>query len=137
MQDDAATCPLVLFDGVCSLCNGAVDFIIRHDQRGDIAFASLQSDVGRDAMVRTGHDPDALDTMVLVDGDGFWTRSDAALRIAGHMGGAWRVALALRIVPRFVRDAVYRVVARNRYRWFGKRESCRLPTPEEREGILG
>ncbi len=137
MQDDAATCPLVLFDGVCSLCNGAVDFIIRHDQRGDIAFASLQSDVGRDAMVRTGHDPDALDTMVLVDGDGFWTRSDAALRIAGHMGGSWRVALALRIVPRFVRDAVYRVVARNRYRWFGKRESCRLPTPEERERILG
>lgn len=137
MQDDTKMRPLVLFDGVCSLCNGAVDFIIRHDRRGDIAFASLQSDVGREAMVGTGHDPDALDTMVLVDGDGFWTRSDAALRIAGHMGGAWRLALALRIVPRFVRDAVYRVVARNRYRWFGKRESCRLPTLEERERILG
>lgn len=137
MPAESADHPLVLFDGVCSLCNGAVDFIIRHDRRGDLRFASLQSDVGRDTMIRAERDIETMDTMILVDEDGVWDRSDAALRIAGHMGGVWRVALAFRLIPRMIRDAVYRMIARNRYRWFGKRTSCRLPTENEAARILG
>ena len=129
--------PIVLFDGVCNLCNGSVQFIIRHDRQGRFRFASLQSPVGQDLQTRFGMDPGRLDSVLLVEGDRWYKESDAALRIACGMSGAWKALAVLRVIPRPIRDAVYRLIARNRYRWFGKQETCWLPTPELRGRFLG
>lgn len=132
-DDDRA---VVLFDGVCNLCNGSVQFILKRDPHGRFRFASLQSDAGRGLLHAHGLPADALESVVLVEDGRAWTRSDAALRIARGLSGGWRAAGVLRVVPRPLRDAVYGLVARNRYRWFGKRESCMIPTPEWRARFL-
>lgn len=124
---------VVMFDGVCSLCNGFVDFVMRHDPRGRFAFASLQSEPARTHLEAHGRKADALlDTVVLADRDGLHERSTAALRVLRGLRAPWPLLYGLVVVPRPVRDAVYGYVAAHRYRWFGKREACRLPTPEER-----
>ncbi len=128
--------PVVLFDGVCNLCNGAVDFILRHDRSGDLLLASLQSDEAGPLLAQADLPPDYLDSLVLVEGNRWYTRSDAALEIARRMGGAWKLAVAFKILPRFLRDGIYDWIARNRYRWFGKRDSCRVPTEAERRRFL-
>lgn len=128
---------IILFDGVCNLCNGLVQFILKRDPRRRFRFASLQSDVGRELMARHGLDPDRLDTVVLLRDGRAHTRSDAAIRILSSLqGGAWRLLRALLIVPRFLRDPVYNLVGRNRYRWFGQQDQCMLPTPENRQRFL-
>jgi predicted DCC family thiol-disulfide oxidoreductase YuxK len=129
--------PIVLFDGVCNLCNGAVQLILRHDPAGRFRFASLQSPAGEALQTRLGIDPEALDSIVLIEGERWYRESDAALRIASQMSGAWRALGVLRAIPRPLRDPVYRWIARNRYRWFGKQETCWLPTPELRGRFLG
>lgn len=124
---------VVLFDGVCSLCNGVVDVIIRRDARQRFAFASLQSAEAQAYFERRGRSADSLlDTVVLLDADGMYEKSDAALRIARDLGAPFSWLYPLIVVPRPIRDAVYRFVADHRYRWFGTRETCRLPSPEER-----
>lgn len=129
--------PIVLFDGHCNLCNGAVDFLIRRDRRGTLRFASLQSDLGRALAARAGLDPDVLSTFVLVDGSRTYVRSTAALRAAAALRMPWPLLGVLRLVPRVLRDAVYDWVARNRIRWFGRKETCRLPSPEEAARFVG
>jgi predicted DCC family thiol-disulfide oxidoreductase YuxK len=123
--------PLMLFDGVCNLCNAAVQWVIERDARGQIRFASLQSEAGRQALREAlGDGAGRLpDSFVLIDAHGVHSESSAALAVAGHLGWPYRLLTGTRIVPRFVRDAVYRLVARNRYRWFGRRDTCMLPTP--------
>lgn len=128
--------PIVLFDGVCNLCNGSVQFLIKRDRQARLRFASLQSDTGQKLQADLGMDPQALDSVVLVEGDRWYKESDAALRIARNLPGPWKLLAAFRIVPRPLRDAVYRLIARNRYRWFGKAETCWLPTPELRSRFL-
>ncbi|MBM4385176.1 MAG: thiol-disulfide oxidoreductase DCC family protein [Deltaproteobacteria bacterium] len=128
--------PILLFDGVCNLCNGTVQWVIAHDPEARIRFASLQSEAGRALVAKHGLPPDAMDTVVLVDGERHWVKSSAALEVLGRVGGAWRLAALLRFVPRPLRDAVYDVVARNRYGWWGKREECWVPTPELRARFL-
>ena len=128
---------VVLFDGVCNLCNGSVQFIIRRDPAGRFRFASLQSEAGQALLRRHGLDPDDLSSVILVEDGRAYARSDAALRVARGLSGAWRAAGALRVVPRPLRDLVYGWVARNRYRWFGRREACMVPTPELRGRFLG
>lgn len=122
--------PVLFFDGVCNLCNGAVQFIIRHDKAGRIRFASLQSAVGQEAAaaVRKQHGM-VPDSLIFLEQGQYFVLSDAALRVAAYLDGGWRLLRRLRAIPRPVRDAVYRFVARNRYRWFGKRESCMMPAP--------
>jgi predicted DCC family thiol-disulfide oxidoreductase YuxK len=122
--------PILLFDGVCNLCSGAVQFVIRHDREGCFRFAALQSETGRRLLVEHGLPPDALDTFVLVVGPRAFVRSDAALETARRLSGAWRWLALLAWVPRPIRDLAYGVVVRNRYRWFGRRESCMVPTPD-------
>lgn len=118
---------IILFDGVCTLCNGWVDFVMRHDRRARFRFAPLQSAIGRRLA-----GPDAGASIVLV-GDGYRVdQSTAVLTILSGLGGPWTVFRMLFLVPRPLRDACYRIVAANRYRWFGRRETCRLPTPGER-----
>jgi predicted DCC family thiol-disulfide oxidoreductase YuxK len=131
------THPIVLFDGVCNLCSGSVQFILRRDPAGTFRFASLQSDLAQRLLTERGLDPKALDSVVVVDGDRFYRESDAALRVARDLKGAWKALTVFRLIPRPIRDWAYRLIARNRYSWFGKAETCWLPTPELRERFLG
>jgi predicted DCC family thiol-disulfide oxidoreductase YuxK len=128
--DNAA--PVVMyFDGVCNLCNRAVDFFMRHDRHGRLRFAPLQGATARENGIARP-DVTSFDTIVIADGTRRWDRSDAVLHAATLLGGAWRLAAVLRIVPRPLRDLVYRAVAASRFRIFGRRSTCRLPTPQER-----
>jgi predicted DCC family thiol-disulfide oxidoreductase YuxK len=127
---DAPAGPLILFDGVCNLCNAAVQWVIERDRRGVFRFGALQSEAGRAALRGAGTAQDLPDSIALIDGAGTHTRSDAALRIARNLGFPWSLAALARAVPRPLRDAVYSWVARHRYRWFGRRDSCMVPTPE-------
>jgi predicted DCC family thiol-disulfide oxidoreductase YuxK len=131
-----ATHPTLLFDGVCNLCSGSVQFILKRDTRGRFRFASLQSEAGRRLMAGHGLDPDALSSVVLIEDGRAYQESTAALRIARHLPGAWKLLRVFTVIPRPLRDAAYRLIARNRYRWFGKTEACWLPTPELRARFL-
>jgi predicted DCC family thiol-disulfide oxidoreductase YuxK len=127
---------VLLFDGVCNLCNASVNFVIDRDPRGRLRFASLQSRSGQELLQRHGLSTSDFDTMVLVEGDRYFTRSTAGLRVARRLKWPWPLLYALVIVPRPVRDWFYQIVARNRYRWFGQSEACRVPTPELRNRFL-
>ena len=130
------TAPILLFDGVCNLCNASVQWVIRHDVRGDFRFASLQSEAGQALLRQHGLPTDHLDTVVLIDGGKALLRSDVPLRIVKKIGGWWPALAVFGIVPRPIRDTVYDWVAKNRYRWFGRRESCMMPTPELKSRFL-
>ncbi len=128
---------IVLFDGVCNFCNRSVNWIIRRDRRGYFRFAALQSDVGADIQRQYGLDPDVLDTLVLIERGRAYTKSTAGLRIVRLMRRSpWAALYALIAVPRPVRDFAYDWFARRRYRWFGKRDECIVPSPEVRERFL-
>ena len=128
--------PILLFDGVCNLCNASVQWILTRDPRGKFRFAALQSETGQVLLQRFGLDQAHFDSVVLVEGDRIFLHSDAPLEIARRLGGFWTLAYGLKIIPRFLRDAVYNWIARNRYRWFGRREACMLPRPEWKERFL-
>ena len=127
---------LILFDGVCNLCNGAVNFIIDRDPDGYFRFAPLQSDVAQEHLAGTPAAGTTLDTIVLVENGTPYMRSTAALRIARRLTAPWPLLALFLAVPRPLRDAVYNGIARNRYDWFGRRDQCRLPTPELKARFL-
>ena len=120
--------PVMLFDGVCNLCNALAQFLIRQDPEARLLLGSLQSEAGRQLLRKAGLAPDSLDTFVLLDGDQVYTQSTAVLEVCRRLGRGWRLLTPLLHIPRPVRDALYRWVARNRYRWFGKRTHCMVPT---------
>lgn len=128
--------PVLLFDGVCNLCNASVQWVIRHDPQGKIRFASLQSGAGQQLLAQHGLPTTDFDSVVMIENGKALTRSDVPLRILELLGGRWRWAAPLRWVPKPLRDAVYKVVAKNRYRWFGRRVSCMLPTKELKARFL-
>jgi len=121
---------IILFDGVCNLCNGLVQFIIKRDPHAWFRFASLQSEAGRNLLQRFKLDPDSLHSIVVIDEDQAFERSEAAFRIIKRLGAPWKFLGVLKILPKFICDAFYNFIATNRYRIFGKRESCMIPTPE-------
>lgn len=121
---------IILFDGVCNLCNGFVQFMIKHDSKRRFRYASLQSETGQSLLKSVGFPADEIDTVVLIEAGTGYTRSDVALRVARRLGGFWPLFTVFYIIPRPIRNAVYNWIARNRYRWFGKREACMVPTPE-------
>ncbi|KKK36774.1 thiol-disulfide oxidoreductase [Mesobacillus campisalis] len=127
--------PVVLFDGECNFCDASVQFIIQRDPKGVFHFASLQSDAGEE-LARKHHIRDDVDSMVLIEGDKVYYKSAAALRISRHLKGAWKLLYGLMIIPAPVRNAAYDVIAKNRYKWFGKKESCMLPPPSVRKRFL-
>lgn len=128
--------PVLLFDGVCNLCNSSVQFIIERDPRAHFRFASLQSEEGQALLNRFEDRPADLSSVVLVQDGQLYSRSDAALRVARQLGRGWPLLYALIVVPRPIRDAVYNWIARNRYRWFGKKEACMIPSPDLKSRFL-
>lgn len=130
MSDSPNRPPLLLFDGVCNLCHGAVQWILKRDHKERFRFAALQSQAGREAMVEAGHEGPVPDSVVVIDGGRIYERSSAALRVASLLGFPWRLLMIFWVIPRPFRDTTYRWIARNRYRWFGKKDACPIPTPE-------
>lgn len=126
----------MLFDGVCNLCNSSVQFILKRDKKNQFLFGSLQGKTGQDYLSKFNLPPDTLNSFMLVEGDVLYSRSTGALRMLKHIGGPWSLLYAFIIVPKFIRDAVYTLIANNRYRWFGKQETCWLPTPALKEKFL-
>jgi len=127
---------VVLFDGVCNLCNSLVNWIIDHDKKNLFKFASLQSVYGQKRVAELGLSDNYLDTVILDDEGKGYSQSDAVLQVARHIGGFYSLAVVFFLVPRFIRDFIYQLVASNRYKWFGKQESCRIPTPELKSRFL-
>lgn len=127
---------IILFDGVCNLCNGAVDFIIKHDQKDQFKLAALQDDVGKSLLIRHSIPSSYIDSIILITKNGLLYKSDAALAIASKLGGLWQGFGIFRILPKSIRDNLYDWIAKNRYKWFGKENTCRLPTPAESAKFL-
>ncbi|RSK29222.1 thiol-disulfide oxidoreductase DCC family protein [Bacillus sp. HMF5848] len=122
--------PIILFDGVCNLCEGIVQFIIRHDKKAVFRFASLQSNIGRSLLKKHNLPVDDLDSFVLIVNNQAYIKSTAALKLALWLGGGWRLAYVGIMLPSVIRNRMYDFVARNRYKWFGRKQACMMPTPE-------
>lgn len=127
---------IILFDGVCNLCNGLVQFVIRHDKHSAFTFGSLQSGEGQALLREKGLPTDDFDSFVFLKGNKVYLKSTGALHVLKDLGGAWRVLYAFIIIPRPIRDFIYGVIAKNRYSFFGRRESCMLPTPDLQKRFL-
>jgi predicted DCC family thiol-disulfide oxidoreductase YuxK len=127
---------VIVFDGVCALCSRWVRFLLRFDQRGRYRFAAMQGAHGRALLQQHGLDPDDPLSFLLVKQGRAWSDTDAIVRVLAGLGGAWKAAHVLRVVPRGWRDRAYRALARNRYRWFGRHEQCFLPTPAQAARFL-
>lgn len=122
---------IILFDGVCNLCNGAIQFIIKRDRKDLFRYAALQSEIGEKLIQERSIDTSKVDSIILIEpGVAYYTKSDAALRIGQDFGGLWKGLGLFTWIPKLFRDALYDLVARNRYEWFGKKEQCMIPTPE-------
>lgn len=121
--------PIIIFDGICNLCNRSVQIVIKNDPAGKFMFASLQSEKGQQLLKKFSLPLNEFNSFILVKDDKVYTKSTGALKVAKQLKGGWWLLYGFIIVPKFIRDAVYNWVARNRYKWFGKREECMLPTP--------
>jgi predicted DCC family thiol-disulfide oxidoreductase YuxK len=128
---------IILFDGVCNLCNSSVDFIVKRDKKNIFKFASLQSPFGQAVLEKFNLPPQEFQSVLLIKNGKIFQKSSAGLEIARQISGFWFLLYSFIIVPSFIRDWVYDFIAQNRYHWFGKKETCRLPTPQERAKFLG
>jgi predicted DCC family thiol-disulfide oxidoreductase YuxK len=123
--------PVILFDGICNLCSGAVLFIIKHDPKHLFRFASLQSEFGQKIIKQFKIPPgEAMNSFILFENEKIYTRSTGALRVAKKLNGLWPLMYSFIIIPPFIRNAFYNLIASDRYKWFGKKEECWIPTPE-------
>lgn len=125
-----------MFDGVCNFCNFWVNFILDRDKKDHFKFAALQSEPGQKLLSKFNLSKTDFDTFILIDGESYFTKSTAALKIAGNLSGPIKIVNGLIILPRFFRDFIYTIIAKNRYNFFGKRDACRIPTKEERMKFL-
>lgn len=127
---------IILFDGVCNLCNSSVNFIIKHDAKEQFLFASLQSDAAKEILLQFSTKKLTLDSIILIDGKNIYEKSSAALQISKHLNGGYKLLYGFIIIPKFIRDWLYNIIAENRYKWFGKKEKCMIPTSEIRNRFL-
>jgi predicted DCC family thiol-disulfide oxidoreductase YuxK len=132
MQDH----PVILFDGVCNFCNTAINFIIKNDKKRIFRYAALQSETGQQLLQQHNLSTTNLDSFILVHEGKAYKKTQAAIVLYPLLGGGWKLMKGLAIFPRFIRDFFYDVIARNRYRWWGKKEACMIPTPEVRSLFL-
>ena len=126
----------ILFDGVCNFCNASINFMIDKDIKGIFKFAALQSEVGQELLKKFRLKTSDFDSIVAIEGDKVYQKSDAALEIARKMDGIWKIFYAFKIIPAFLRNPIYDLIARNRYRFFGRTDACRIPTPELKARFL-
>lgn len=128
---------IILFDGVCNLCNSTVQYVIKRDKRNVYRFAALQSEIGKKLVEERGIDSSQVDSIILIEpGVAYYTKSTAALKIARSFGGVWQLASVFEWIPEKIRDWVYDFIAKNRYKWYGKKEVCMVPSPENNERFL-
>ena len=128
---------IILFDGVCNLCNGAIQFVIKHDKKDVFRFVALQSKRGAQIKSQIGYENENLDSFILVDDENnYFIKSSAAIEIARNLGGIWIIFLVFKIIPTKFRDLIYNFIARNRYKWFGKNEHCMVPTDHLKSKFL-
>jgi predicted DCC family thiol-disulfide oxidoreductase YuxK len=127
---------VILFDGVCNLCNASIDFILKRDTKNQFLVGALQEEAGKKLLSRFEVQPEYLNSLVLIEGKEIYFRSTAALRIAKKLSGFWSLFYVFIILPTPVRDGIYDWIGKNRYRWFGRKNTCRLPTPEEKTKFL-
>ena len=128
--------PIILFDGICNLCNSVVQFVIKHDKKDLFRFASLQSETGKKLIEDLHLKIPLPDSFLLISGKEVYTRSTAALLVAKNLHGLLKWLYGFIIVPVFIRDAVYNIIAKNRYKWFGKKDQCMIPTTELQSKFL-
>ena len=128
--------PVILFDGVCNFCNYWVNFAIKRDKKKKLRFAPLQGEAAKKLLNQFGLDTSTFSSVILIDHGKAYTQSSAAFRICKYLDGGWRLVYGLMIIPKFIRDFLYNIIARNRYKWFGKRKECMVPTPEMIERFL-
>ncbi|NND87624.1 MAG: thiol-disulfide oxidoreductase DCC family protein [Flavobacteriaceae bacterium] len=121
---------IILFDGVCNLCNSSVLFVIKRDPKNHFRFAALQSEIGKKLLTKHQIDPENTDSIVLIEDERVFVKSTAALRIARHLSGGWPMISVFFLVPKFIRNWIYDLIAKNRYRWYGKKDQCMIPTKE-------
>jgi predicted DCC family thiol-disulfide oxidoreductase YuxK len=127
---------IVLFDGVCNLCNASVRFIIKRDRKNLFYFASLQGAAGQELLRNLNLETDQFNSFVLIEKSKVFVRSEAVLRVLKILGGSWKFLYAFIILPKFIRDGIYNLIAKNRYKWFGKKEKCPVPLPEWKAKFL-
>lgn len=128
---------IILFDGVCNLCNSSVQYVIKRDKKDIFRFAALQSEIGQKLLQERGISTLEIDSIILIDpGVSYYTKSDAALKIMNAIGGAWRLLTVFTWIPKGLRDIVYDYFAKNRYKWYGKKDACMVPTPELKAKFL-
>ncbi|THU40751.1 thiol-disulfide oxidoreductase DCC family protein [Niastella caeni] len=127
---------IVLFDGVCNLCDSSVQFVLKRDKKKKFLFGSLQGKTGQEYLRKYHLPADQFHSFMLIEGNVVYTRSTAMLRLLKHLGRGWQLLYAFIYVPQPIRDGLYKLIAANRYRLFGKKESCRVPTQEERDRFL-
>ena len=124
--------PVIFFDGVCNLCNWSVDFVIMRDSKKVFRYASLQSTYAQQALEGKGVDFDSMRSLVLLKDDQVFTKSDAVLEVTRDLRTPWPLLYAFRFIPGFIRDGIYCLISKNRYRWFGRQSTCRVATPDEK-----
>jgi predicted DCC family thiol-disulfide oxidoreductase YuxK len=128
---------IILFDGVCNLCNGSVNFVLDRDKKKKFKFGALQSDIGKELLLKYNVQHSiGYDSVVLIKNNKIYKKSSAALEVARHLNGMWPALYVFKIIPSMIRDFVYDLISRNRYRLFGKSETCRLPEPGIKERFL-
>lgn len=129
--------PIIFFDGVCNLCNASVQFVIAHDKKDQFKFTALQGDYAKEVLSKFNDDPQQLNTILLLQEGRLYTKSSAALRVAGKLNGLIPLLYVFLLVPKFIRDWFYDIIAKNRYQWWGRQESCWVPTPElDRKSVV-
>jgi len=128
--------PIILFDGVCNFCNGAVNFTIKRDKQKQIRFAALQSEAGRQLVQQYGLPADDMRSFLFIENSKVYNRSTAALKVCMYLKGLWPLCYGLIVIPAFIRNGIYDWIARNRYKWFGERHECMVPTPDVRARFL-
>lgn len=129
--------PVLLFDGVCNLCSRSVQFVLKHNKKENIRFASLQSEFGTKTLATSNLPSDYTSSLVFLDNGKTYVKSDAALKLVKHLSGFWKLGSIFLLVPKFIRNPVYNWVARNRYKWFGKKEVCWIPEKKWSDRFLG
>ncbi|HAO46619.1 MAG TPA: thiol-disulfide oxidoreductase DCC family protein [Ferruginibacter sp.] len=128
--------PVILFDGICNFCNEAVKFVLKRNKKQNIRFAAFQADAGHRLLEAHQLPATSMETFVFIENGKAYSRSTAALRVCRHLRGLWPLCYAFIIVPRFIRDGIYNWIAANRYKWFGVRSACMIPTPELKKRFL-